>query len=233
MAVMARGPLCCKNVDVSVRTYVSGWFPLTIASVFPLKLLTCDQSMDVSKVSVWTEEFHSEDSLRPWIWSYDPDACGCSSTSWHSWPPCWKQCGRRKQRGPGARKKSKCLGPNSKKVPWWRWLRSRKKRTHLYTVKPSKQVMEDDHVTVNGQQRQETGDGNQEEDDTCCLQASTATDDEEETQTGNGQRCKCNYWKKKKNTEENRGTLGRRTSGCVIDKHENKNTHLHSLSIWR
>lgn len=32
--------------------------------------------------------FSSMDSPKPWTWSCGPGACGCSSTSWRSSPPC-------------------------------------------------------------------------------------------------------------------------------------------------
>lgn len=57
--------------------------------------------MHIPEVSDWMEYF-IWDSLRPWIWSCGPGACGCSSISWHSSPPYWRQCGRRRQRDPGS-----------------------------------------------------------------------------------------------------------------------------------
>lgn len=45
---------------------------------------------------------------------------------------------------------------------------------HLHTVEASEQVVEDDHVAVDGEERQETRDGNQEEHASCRLQAGAA-----------------------------------------------------------
>lgn len=45
---------------------------------------------------------------------------------------------------------------------------------HLNTVEPSEQVVEDDHVAVDGEEREETCDWNQEENATWGLQARAA-----------------------------------------------------------
>lgn len=41
----------------------------------------------------------------------------------------------------------------------------------MHTVEPSKQVVEDDHVAVDGEETQKTRDRDQEENATCGLQA--------------------------------------------------------------
>lgn len=49
-----------------------------------------------------------------------------------------------------------------------------KESAHLHTVEACKQVVEDDHVAVDGQKSQKTRDGNQEEDAARGLQAGAA-----------------------------------------------------------
>lgn len=49
-------------------------------------------------------------------------------------------------------------------------IRQRRGAPHLHTVKSCKQVVEDDHVAVDGEKSQKTRDGNQEEDATRRLQ---------------------------------------------------------------
>lgn len=57
----------------------------------------------------------------------------------------------------------------------WEW------GAHLHTVEPGEQVVEDDHVAVDGEERQETRDWGQEENATCGLKARAAENTSHET----------------------------------------------------
>lgn len=48
------------------------------------------------------------------------------------------------------------------------------RRAHLHTVEASEEVVEDDHVAVDGEEREKARDRHQEEDTTCGLQAGAA-----------------------------------------------------------
>ena len=73
---------------------------------------------------------------------------------------------------------------------------------HLHTVEASEQVVEDDHVAVDGEERQETRDGNQEEHASCRLQAGAAGSHEKLVRSC--QECFCKFIDLKMKTDDKR-----------------------------